>query len=439
MNYKDSLDDTMRLGFYRKSINGKILLTNGKQIFDKLDFAKLNQHFETIGKYKQYYLLDKEPDAEPWPLINFTVDFSKPHGKIAGQPLFNIAPEAPITSENNGSDTSFFWAHIENLCGNAGQEVKEWVKDFFADIFQNPMNRPGTALTIRSDEGTGKSLFFVDLMGKLLGERNLSTIKSIASERFNSWAKNRLLINFNEGSWNNSKSEIGPLKSFITDQYFSFEEKGKNIEELPNYARCVFTSNATWIMKNDNSRRFCMVRPITENYCSDEYFKKFADLINDDSVVKQFLYDLETRQITHNLREVPKTDEFFNQQTISRDYDEGWLEEVLENAEICIDDEGAILLWNNAGEKDFHNIKQCFPKRAESSYNQINGANITSVKLFNRLQNCVHRFKFSLEHKQQKIEGQNMRIWEFTRAKEKTALTVNNSSTLELSSNEVNE
>jgi hypothetical protein len=237
-----------------------------------------------------YHELYKIPNIEPWPIVNFTLDFSKSYGKIPNEPLFNIAPEMPIKSENNGADTSFLWKHLENLCGNESQDAKEWIKDWVADIFQHPMEKPGTAVTIRSDERTGKGQFFVVLMKKLLGGRYFTTTKSISSDRFNDWAKNKLLINFNEGSWNNSKSEIGPLKSFITEDDFHFEGKGKDAKAEPNYARAVFTSNATWIMKCDYSERFFMIKPVTKDYCSKEYFDNLAAVIENDDIVKQFFF-----------------------------------------------------------------------------------------------------------------------------------------------------
>ena len=412
MDVLQCLKDTIQLGYYRhKMESGDVILTNGKHLFKFLPFAKTYQHFEVIGSRKIYHLLDDLENKEPWPLINFTVDFSKPYGKIPNMPLLNIAPDAPIKSEDNSEDTSLIWSHIENLCGNVEQDVKEWVKDWLADIFQNPMKKPGTALTFRSEEGTGKGLIFDRLMGKLLGERHLSTSRSVFGERFNGEAKHKLLINFDEGSWDNKRADIGSLKKFITDGTFSFEEKGKDVVLLPNLARTVFTSNASWIIKNDNSRRFCMLNPIKEDYCSLQYFEDLISVIENEKAVKQFLHELETRTITHNLTVIPKTEEYENQQIISYDYYDTWLDETLENEKAMTDSESTVELW----ETFTPNSKTCLGEYATHSFNKMNGMNVTQRKLFTRLKNSTGKFGYTLNNPVVNENGKSVRYWEFTR------------------------
>jgi hypothetical protein len=425
MNLKQSLNDTIKLGYYRQNKDGNIILTNGKTIFKTLPFAKTYQHFETVGKTKVYHTLDEEKNIEPWPLIELTVDFTKPYGKIKNPPLpfLNIAPEAPIKSENNSEDTTLIWNHIENLCGDVDQDVKEWVKDWIADIFQNPMQKPGTALTFRSEEGTGKGLIFDKLMSKLLGERHLSTSRSVFGERFNGEAKHKLLINFDEGSWDNSRTDIGSLKKFITDSTFSFEEKGKDVVMLPNLARTVFTSNSSWIIKNDNSRRFCMLNPIKENYCSTEYFQDLILVIENKQAVKKFLHELETRTITNNLTIIPKTEEYQNQQLISYDFFDTWLDEVLENEFATTGKDSTTELW----ETYTLNSKTCLGDYATHSFNEMNRGNFTTRKLFARLKNSVPKFGYTLDSVVVNENGKSVRHWEFKRRVLKVSTATQNS------------
>jgi hypothetical protein len=410
MTEKESLKDTIKLGFYRTDTSdGGSILTNGKIIKKYRDFADKYQHFEHGKHGKVIHLLDDLPDEEPWPYVQLTVDFSKPFGKIPNQPLFNIAPPRPIKSENNNKDTSILWKHIENLCGKVDQNTKEWVKDWIADIFQNPNKKPGTALTIRSPEATGKGSFFDILMRKLLGESHLSTSCNIFGERFNGDAKNKLLINLDEGSWDNTKADIGALKKFITDPTFHFEEKGKDRLSLPNNARLVMTTNASWVVKSDGSRRFCMLNPCKEDYCSQEYFKKLFSTIEDDNIVKKFLWELEHRVITHSLNIIPKTEEYYNQEELSYDYYDDWLNEVLNDESILVN--GTISLWNEFSE----NFKKCLPGLAVSSINNLCGVKLTSNKLFRRLKDKISKFGYNLESKVSYEAGLSIRYWEFTK------------------------
>jgi len=412
MDKRTSLKDTIQRGYYRQLTSaGDVILTNGKSVFKFMPFAKTHQHFEIPGKSRIYHLLDEEEDKEPWPVVKLTVDFTKPYGKIKNEPFLNIAPEMPVKSENNGEGTSLIWTHIENLCGNVEQDVKEWVKDWIADIFQSPMSKPGTALTFRSEEGTGKGLIFDKLMSKLLGERHLSTSRSVFGERFNGEAKHKLLINFDEGSWDNKRADIGSLKKFITDKDFSFEEKGKDVVLLPNFARTVFTSNASWIIKNDSSRRFCMLNPIKENYWTPGYFSDLVSVINNEQAIKQFLFELETRPITHDLTLIPKTDEYMNQQIISYDYYETWLLEVLENEHVFVSKDGTVDLW----ETFMPNSKTCLGAYATHSFSEMNRISTTSQKLFARLKNSVNKFGYTLDHLVVNENGKSVRYWEFKR------------------------
>ena len=267
MDYKQSLADAITGGFYRiETVDGGTKITNGKSFRKLRDYALQNQHFE-YGKHgRVLHLLEDAADCEPWPFVELTIDFDLPYGKVPYKPLLNIAPKAPIIAKKHGDkDTSILWKHLENLCGDVDQDTKEWVKD----IFQNPMNKPGTALTIRSDEGTGKGTFFDKLMHKLLGERHMGTSRNLFGERFNGLAKHKLLININEGGWDNNKSGMGMVKSFITDPNFHFEDKGKDAVTLPNPARLVFTTNESWVVKNDGSRRFCMLTHKKDDFGGD--------------------------------------------------------------------------------------------------------------------------------------------------------------------------
>lgn len=416
MDEKTSLQDTISRGFYRFLTNdGGIKLTNGKIVIKLKEFAETYGHYERVGKHEILHLLNKMNDEEPWQIIELTIDFSKPFGKIKDKPLLNIASPMPIQSQNNDEDVSIFWNHIDNLCGNVDQDTKEWVKDWIADIFQNPMIKSGTALTFRSDEGTGKGLFFDNLMSKLLGERHLSTCCAVFGERFNGDLKNKLLINFDEGSWGNGRNDIGALKKFITDKTFSFEEKGKDRLTLPNFARTVFTSNESWIMKNDGSRRFCMLNPIKEDYCSKEYFDELVLAIENENKVKKFLYELENRTITHNLRIIPKTEEYFNQEVLSYDYFDTWLQEIFEDENYIfygVNPMNGVDLWEESSDI----VKCCMPDTAVLSFNNLYKNNsITKSKLFRRIKDKVIKFGYRVESVTKNIDGNNRRIWEFTK------------------------
>ena len=94
MTEHESLRDTIERGFYRKlTSGGKIILTNGKVIFNFTNFANIYQHFECDRRGKFLHLLNDLPNEEPFPLVEFIIDFSKPYGKIDNEPYLNIKPD----------------------------------------------------------------------------------------------------------------------------------------------------------------------------------------------------------------------------------------------------------------------------------------------------------------------------------------------------------
>jgi hypothetical protein len=166
------------------------------------------------------YQLETVPNKEPWPIVKIVKDPSLPFGKINNKPELNTFYYGDRTlPKQTNKDTSRLWNLIDDMCG----DHTEWCKDWIADIFQHPNRKPGTALIFRGAQGTGKGTIFDVLMSKLLGHAHLTTSRNLFGDRFNWEASGKLLINLNEGSWDQSRKDIGALKNFITDPEFYFE------------------------------------------------------------------------------------------------------------------------------------------------------------------------------------------------------------------------
>jgi hypothetical protein len=308
MNEKESLQDAIDNGFYRINDGTKIIITNFDNYFNFKDYCFTYQHFKLAtkkGEKDEFYYLDMFPDREPWPLVKPIIDFEKPYGKLKGEPYFNLFKGFPIKPEITHKDTSILWNHIDYLTSESPQAT-EWVKDWIADIFQNPNKKPGTFLIFRGGQGTGKGLFFDVLMKRLLGDATLSTPNSVISNRFNGAIRGKLLINLNEGSWDSSRSDVGKIKSFITDPQVEIELKGKEVRTYLNPTRVVMTTNSDWVLKTDNDdRRSCIIE--TPEKKDSVYYNNLAKAIDDDAVVAQFYYELLNRTLSSNLKEPPLT------------------------------------------------------------------------------------------------------------------------------------
>ena len=182
---------------------------------------------------------------------------------------------------------------------NHEEHVVEYFINYFADMFQRPLEVPGVALIMKSDEGWGKDLL-TDLLGKLLGEELMLKTEDmgIVFSRFNSAIKNKMLIHLNELTAKDGFGNKDSLKGKITAPILNIEEKGKEPYKQPNYARWMAaTNNLTPIEVKADSRRYCIVQadPVKP---SREYFKSFVKMMKDKDSLYSIMEYLMTKDLT---------------------------------------------------------------------------------------------------------------------------------------------
>jgi outer membrane lipoprotein-sorting protein len=330
-------------GFYRyKPENGALVMFNGKKTWSYKEFVETRQliiDLKRDGSPKYLNLNTIDMDRQDFPIIIKTInDINRPFGKVKDEPVFNTAKlldvKFHIESVNNNEDTSIFWNHLEYLCGNVEQEVKDWVRDWVADIFQNPNDKKGTALVFIGGQGCGKSIFFSKLMSKLLGEYFHYADGKDYSQKFNKELQDKLLINFDEGFATKNKAAEAKLKSFVTEPYFKIEAKGINSVNVFNPARAVFTTNSSFATNTaDDDRRHAIFRTIKKKITKEEekeYFDAFGEAIKNEDLLKKFMYELQNRKITSNLRTPPVTEEKEAQKAFSASKVEDWFDFIIQ-------------------------------------------------------------------------------------------------------------
>jgi len=396
-------------------------ITNGKRTYKNfIEFAKAFKLFEEITEEtetatgikttktkKIFHNVNDVPDEDYFPVCEFTTDFSKPFGKVNGEPLFNLARMGEqIKPENTGADTSPIWQHFRNLCGNVPEEHVQWFFDWIAQMFQHPSRKPGTAVTIRSAEGTGKGLL-CSILNRLMGEEAYyETSGNLFGERFNGSAKNKLLLVLNEGSWENNRGGTGDIKAFITDKTFRFEDKGMMERTLPNFARVIMTTNENWVVKADDSRRFFMLNPLKEEYACTEYFEDLWALVDDNDVMSQLYWEFMNRTITNNLRVVPITEEMKRQGDMSMDYYKSFLKEVLEDEDYMY---CGMRFWDK--ELSGRNNRVVSLSVYKDAFIDYSGMRVTSQKLTAILSGMNNKFGYSFG----KIKKATGWYYEFTK------------------------
>jgi energy-coupling factor transporter ATP-binding protein EcfA2 len=396
----DTTEDFIQLmideGFYRQmKDNGALVMFNGEKSIPFQNFVKIYQlitgYKNGRPEYLDLYAIDRK--REDFPIITKTIyDINKPFGKVDSEAVFNTAKQLdihfPVESIDHELDTSIFWNHLEYLCGDVDQETKEWVKDWLADIFQNPNKKKGTALVFIGCPGCGKSIFWNTLMSALLGEYFHHADEKLYASKFNLELANKLLINFNEGFASKSKLAEAKLKSFITESTFKNEGKGSNSTTIFNPARAVFTTNSRHALNVEhNDRRFAIFQTIKQDFITDEYFDDFAKAVENKEMLEQFMFELMNREITSRLNITPKTEAKESQKVFSADKVSEWFNFIMETERYYLVDKNDNFshLWLD----DFKENERVIDKdRALETYIKFKGDNdgiITTNKLFTAL------------------------------------------------------
>lgn len=149
---------------------------------------------------------------------------------------------------------------IQHLCNN-NSEKSHWLINWLAFFFKG-LKKSQVALVLRGDQGSGKGMFFNEIIKLLIGEAYAKIIndKSLNSSYLGGLVENTLFFNLDEISV--KKSENARVKNFlkaiVTNDSITVEKKFKTLEkETRLYAQVLITSNETFPVEIEPSdRRF---------------------------------------------------------------------------------------------------------------------------------------------------------------------------------------
>ena len=153
-------------------------------------------------------------------------------------------------SEKDIIDCEFIEEHIRYLTDN-GHETKdecyEYMLNWLAQIFQDPENKPQTAIVLRSvAKGVGKN-DFTYLLSRMIGNEYYN--QSDNPERdlfggFNDLFDKKILLNLDEGDKKSTQRFYEELKAKITNDTSNIRKKFKSVNSnVRLYANFIFTTN----------------------------------------------------------------------------------------------------------------------------------------------------------------------------------------------------
>jgi hypothetical protein len=221
--------------------------------------------------------------------------------------------------------------HIRDVICNGEPIAFDYLVKFLAHMVQKPEEKPGVIVVLLGGQGTGKGMFF-NLLHEIFSKTTLlvSDVDRVIG-RFNAQLERNYIVCMDEALFVGDRKAIDRLKSVITENTITIEEKYQPSRSIRSYHRLFAASNHDHfanIEKDD--RRFLFLR-VSEAYKQDTiYFKTLSDAINDLTTIGALLYYLLRKDISNfEVRRKPKTEEAGNQKLQSLDGFERYFCEVL--------------------------------------------------------------------------------------------------------------
>jgi hypothetical protein len=217
-----------------------------------------------------------------------------------------------------------------------------WIEAWFADIFQKPAKKCGTAVAIRGKQGAGKSI-----VGKTIGSLLGPHFKSIASPRlltgqFNAHMTALLLLHADEAFWAGDHKAEGILKDLVTGEKNPIEHKGKEIFWVDNHIRLFITGNPDWVVPAGFEERRFATLDVGELHREDHpYFAAIEHQMCNggrEALLYHLLHNVDCSAV--DLRTIPRTAALFEQKVQSMNSEQGWWLDVLRRGILPGDWEG---------------------------------------------------------------------------------------------------
>jgi putative DNA primase/helicase len=159
----------------------------------------------------------------------------------------NIFLGWPLVPKANVDLIAPILALLESLCG-AEDKVDEcvlWILRWLAFPLQHPGAKMQTALLMFGEkQGTGKSLFFQDVILPIYGEYGTVASQHQLDSTFTAWRSRKLFVLFEEVLSRDDKySHNGTLKYMVTGKTMSINQKNLPERDERNHMNSAFLSN----------------------------------------------------------------------------------------------------------------------------------------------------------------------------------------------------
>ena len=186
---------------------------------------------------------------------------------------------------------------VKLLC-NDESESFEYLMNWVAHLIQKPEQLPLVGVLIKSVEGVGKDTFR-EYLEKIIGSDYVYVTDQIDNVigTFNPNVSNKLLIQLNETKSIDGHSGAAALKHFITSTTVDINQKNVKTYKLKNFARLLFFSNESNVLKlSQEDRRYVVIK--SGNKKDAEYYSQIYQDLKNKNIIKSVYDYLMNRDIS---------------------------------------------------------------------------------------------------------------------------------------------
>ncbi|MEI8363386.1 MAG: DUF5906 domain-containing protein [Betaproteobacteria bacterium] len=225
------------------------------------------------------------------------------------------------------------WTDFLDLLFASDPDARKWIEQWLAYPLQHPGAKLTTAVVLWSiKQGVGKSMLG-ETIGKIYG-RHFRTITAVElHSSFNAWMRDSQFVLGEENSSSDQRADANRLKSLITGNTVTINEKFQPMLELPNCANFLFTSNHPDAFHlEDGDRRF-FVWEINANRMPNEFYEDFIDWRDNRGGLNSLMDHLQKLDMTdfEPKGNAPKTEAKTEMIHHSKSDMERWINDALED------------------------------------------------------------------------------------------------------------
>lgn len=217
----------------------------------------------------------------------------------------------------------------EILCGGRESEYQYLIK-YIAHALQRPWEKPGVMIILLGGQGIGKGTL-AKILQRIWSATFLQVnrIKHVVGD-FNGALERAFIVFLDEALFVGDRNSSDALKSLVTEQTISINEKHQPTRQITSYHRFFSATNSDWFKSTERDDRRDFVLRVSEHRKGDYAFWNALNSEIENGGVEAFAHDLLATDLTgFNIRAKPNTRELTEQKLQSLEKYPRWWFSVL--------------------------------------------------------------------------------------------------------------